>query len=54
MSDVKIIVGDNTKIKLTEGNGDSTVMFSEIIIVCKKNSPTYKYAKKRGCKIKLQ
>lgn len=54
MSDVKIIVGDKTKIKLTEGNGDSTVKFSKITIVCKKDSPAYKYAKKRGCNIKLQ
>ncbi len=54
MSDVKIVVGDDTKIKLTEGNGDSTVKFSKITIACKKDSPAYKYAKKRGCKIKLQ
>lgn len=33
---------------------DSLVPYSELTIACKKDTPAYKYAKKNGCKIKLQ
>lgn len=54
MNKTTIQISSKTKKILPTTRIDCLVPYSELTIICKKNSPAYKYAKKRGCKIKLQ
>ena len=54
MNKATIVISSKTKKIVPTTRVDSLVPYSDLTIACKKNSPAYKYAKKNGCKIKLQ